>query len=118
MFLEESQGITRLILGIGRHLARHRQVVEKRQNLSDTTFAWVRMVAKGYKPLHPVLIRLFRADRGASAPKLGDERLAPHRLCVATRNRVPPCVCAGADRLQRTLVPRSRFRRRLTASVR
>ena len=44
LFLEESQGITRLILGSGRPLARHRQVLEKRQHLSDTGFAWPQKV--------------------------------------------------------------------------
>ena len=32
--IKENQGIERLILGTGRHLARHRQVLEKRQHLS------------------------------------------------------------------------------------
>ncbi len=87
LFLEENQGRTRLILGSGRHLARHRQVVEKRHHLSDTDLAWVRMAPKGEEPVHPVLIRLFRAACGVSAPPLRKQRLTPYRLCVATRNR-------------------------------
>jgi hypothetical protein len=85
--IEESQGRARLMLGSGRHLTLHRQMLEKRQNFGTPYVTWVCMVAKGEKPVDPVLIGMFRADGIASATNFRDQLLSPYRLWVATRHR-------------------------------
>jgi hypothetical protein len=76
--------MARLILGIGGHLARHRQVLKKRQNLGNTYVTWVCMVAKREKPVDPGHICLFRADGIASASNFRDQCLSPCHLRVTT----------------------------------
>ena len=74
LLVEEYQGVEGLILGIGRHLPLHREMLQKALHLGPTELSRSPTGTESDIPAHPLLVDLLGADGITTTPDLRNQR--------------------------------------------